>query len=384
MRNDSGRIRGLYVWVSAAALAAGCSQEKSEHPLSPTVAGPIPGVSISAPSIVEPAQGARIAVANQPISITVQNATTNFVRPLSYLFEVAVDANFNNKVFTRDQVQPGQGKTTMRLSDSLAAERSYYWRVRASDGVNTGPYAGPWVFDVYTPVVIGRPTPVWPTRNVTTNYVQPTFTVVNAPRSGPVGRISYQLQVANDSAFANLFAVWQFPETPGQTSLAAPSQLAGDKQYFWRIRAYDSNSVIGPWTDTQLFKTPAPAPAPAPPPPSGGGGRACTPYAQPIDVVSCRRAQYPARLSPGQAPALLADIARDLNTSRPAYYGRLSKTSGNNCGGFSCDIICETPGTNHQLWDVFGDGPDAGANYAGAATPQWGDKGTNGSACVVP
>lgn len=374
----------MYVVLGVAALAAACTQEKSEHPLSPTVAGPIPGVAITAPSIVEPAQGARIAAANQPISITVGNASTNFVRPLSYAFEVAVDANFNNKVFARDQVQPGQGKTTLRLPDSLAPERSYYWRVRASDGVNTGPYTGPWVFNVYTPVVIGRPNPVWPIRNATTASVQPIFTVANAPRSGPVGHVSYQLQVANDSAFASLFAVWQFPESPGQTSLAAPSQLASDKQYFWRIRGYDSNSVIGPWTDTQLFKTPAAAPTPAPHPPGGGGGRACTPYAQPIDVVSCRRAQYPARLSPAQAPALLADIARDLNTSRPGYYGRLEKKTGNNCGGFSCDIICETPGPNHQLWDVFIDGPDATSNHAGAATPTWGDKGTSDKRCLVP
>jgi hypothetical protein len=382
MRNDSSRTSAFYVWLGAAALAAACTQQKSEHPLSPTVAGPIPGVAITAPSIVEPAQGAMIAVANQPISITVQNATTNFVRPLNYSFELAVDANFNNKIFTRDQVQPGQGRTTLRLSDALAPERSYYWRVRASDGVNTGPYAGPWVFSIYTPIVIDRPAPLAPINNVTVTTVQPTFAVRNSQRSGPVGRMSYEMQVADNPALASLFATWGFPETPGQTSLVAPLQFAAGKQYFWRIRGFDSHGVVSGWTDIQTFKTPAAAPTP--PPPSGGGGgggKACTPYAQPIDVVSCRRAQYPSRLSPAQAPALLVDIARDLNTSRPGYYGRLSKTSGNNCGGFACDIIC---GVDHHIWDVFGDGPDASANYAGSATPQWFDKGTNGSACIVP
>src|SRR5262249_45908526 len=58
---------------------------------------------------------------------------------------------------------------------------------------------------------------------------------------------------------------------------------------------------------------------------------------------------------------------------QPPIYGRLVKTSGNNCSGFACDIICATDG---NIWDVFGDGPDATINYAGVANPQWVSKGT--------
>ena len=51
---------------------------------------------------------ARIAVDQQPVTLTVQNASTSGVRPLSYLVEVAVDAGFTNKVFSRDGISPAE------------------------------------------------------------------------------------------------------------------------------------------------------------------------------------------------------------------------------------------------------------------------------------
>ena len=39
---------------------AGCEAQKSSNPLSPSVAGPIPGVNITAPKLVEPAQGFKV------------------------------------------------------------------------------------------------------------------------------------------------------------------------------------------------------------------------------------------------------------------------------------------------------------------------------------
>ena len=46
--------------IACGALAiglAGCEAAKSSNPTSPTVAGPIPGVNITAPALIEPAQG---------------------------------------------------------------------------------------------------------------------------------------------------------------------------------------------------------------------------------------------------------------------------------------------------------------------------------------
>jgi hypothetical protein len=370
------RLLGGLLLVPIALAFESCAVEKSENPLTPTVAGPIPGVGISAPSTVDPAQGSKIPVTSQPITLTIANATTNGVRPLSYLFQVATDVNFANVVFSRDGVAPGDGRTSIRLPDSLPTGRTYYWHARAGDGANWSEFSNPTLFDVFTPVVIDKPIPISPVANQTIDTLQPRFRTNNAARSGPAGAMSYEVQVADNAGFGSLFADWAFPETPSTSSLTSPVSLASNKQYYWRIRAYET-SVVGPWSDIQGFKTPAPAPAPTPTP--APGNTTCT-SRLPVDVVTCQRALYPSRLSPADAPNLLRAIAIDLNRDRPGYYGRLVKTSGNNCGGYACDIIC---GVDTHIWDVFGDGPDATQNYSGTATPQWIDKGT-ASPCQVP
>src|SRR5258708_6888822 len=81
--------------LSAAALgaflAAGCEASKSSNPLSPSVAGPIAGVNITAPQPVSPSANAEIAIDQQPVTLTVKNSGTNAVRPLSYTFQVSAD-----------------------------------------------------------------------------------------------------------------------------------------------------------------------------------------------------------------------------------------------------------------------------------------------------
>ena len=79
------------------ALAAGCGVEKSENPLSPSVAGPIAGVEITAPRPVEPSNGTKLKHSQQPVKLMVENANSNGVRPLSYSFEVASDSAFRRK-----------------------------------------------------------------------------------------------------------------------------------------------------------------------------------------------------------------------------------------------------------------------------------------------
>ena len=101
--------------ILAAVTCGACEASKSSNPLSPTVQGPIPGVNITTPTTMTPSSGQKIAVDQQPITLTVQNATTNGVRPLSYVFEIATDANFATKVFTKDKVTPGgDGRTSLK------------------------------------------------------------------------------------------------------------------------------------------------------------------------------------------------------------------------------------------------------------------------------
>jgi hypothetical protein len=273
-----------------AALAAGaCQVAKSSNPLTPTVAGPIPGVTITAPSIRQPSTGSKISADQQPIALTVGNASTSGVRPLSYVFDVAADAGFTNKVFTRDGIVPGDGgQTTMRLPDALASGRSYFWRARAQDGANTGPYTSS-DFNVFTPVVLNAPVLIAPVNDVTVNSLRPRFSFSNASRSGPAGAITYAVQVSESSAFSSGLQ-WTVAEQPGQTNLDAPSDLPAGIQLFWRVLASDPTTK-GPFSATASFHTPVPVvlPPPGPGPADGIDVGQVTFLNNPPDVGSWAR-----------------------------------------------------------------------------------------------
>ena len=80
--------------AAALFVVVGCAVEKTENPLTPTIAGPIAGVEISAPKPLEPAAGAQIPGDRQPVTLLLENALTSGPRPLAYVFEVATDGGF--------------------------------------------------------------------------------------------------------------------------------------------------------------------------------------------------------------------------------------------------------------------------------------------------
>lgn len=261
------RVR-QFVVVAAVCGLAGCVQsEKSSHPLSPDVAGPIPGVAITAPGLVQPDGGPGVSVDQQPITLVVTNSTTTGVRPISYRFELGTDPSFTTLLYSREGIAPGDGRTSLRLTDSLTPGRTYFWRSRAQDGANAGPWSGVASFKLFIPVTIGAPTLVAPIGNATTRDTRPRFTVANAPRSGPAGAIQYIIEIAEDANFATKTAIWAVGEQQGQTGLDAPVNLAAGKQYFWHARATDQ-STTGPWSDTAAFSTPFAG--------GSGGGGACS------------------------------------------------------------------------------------------------------------
>jgi len=261
----------------AAVFATGaCEHSKSSNPLSPTVAGPIVGVSITPPKLVAPSAGMQVATTAQPVTLVLENAATNGQRPLSYLIEVAMDADFSNKLLSRDGLTPGaNGQTTFRLPDALTGERTYYWRARAQDGANTGPFAPIAYFSVYTPIVLQAPQLVSPINDTPVTDRNPTLVLNNAARSGPAGAIVYEMQVSSNEPFSQIVDSLTQAEQAGATRKAVGVQLSYATRYYWRARALEmTQSVQGPWSATATFKTPAaPAPTPSPnPTPSPGGG----------------------------------------------------------------------------------------------------------------
>ena len=281
---------GLFLLV-----LGGCQTSKSSTPTAPTVAGPIPGVNISAPALLEPAQGFKFKENEQPIRLLVQNATTNGVRPLTYTFEVAADQNFSTKVFSRSDVAPGDGRTSVQI-DRLDIGRAYYWRAWAQDGANTGAIATAG-FEIHPKPAVTPPGAVTPINNEQVATTTPAIRVNNATFIGPVGPLAYEFQVATDQAFTRLVAAGVVSGGSGQTTFNS-SPLAHGLTLFWRARASDGETTSA-WSATQTFRTP-PAPAPVPPPtptPPPGGGGSCALGNGPA-IVNCIAAKYAAYRRP--------------------------------------------------------------------------------------
>jgi hypothetical protein len=351
----------------------GCEASKSANPTSPTVAGPIPGVNISAPVMLEPAQGFKFKESEQPIRLVVQNATTNGVRALSYTFEVAVDAGFATKVFSRSGVAPGDNNKTSVQLDRLEIGRAYYWRAWAEDGANTGAAATAG-FEIFPKAAVNAPGPISPINNEVVANTSPVIRVSNAATVGPVGFLAYEFQVATDQAFTRLIAAGIVNEGSGQTTFNS-SPLTGSATMYWRVRASD-NETTSAWSPTQVFRTPAP-PAPTPPPPTGGGGGnggSCASSSGTF-IVNCISAKYPERLVAGvslsQRQANMAFIRdRMIEAGR---CGGLDLGWNLKRGGPDISIDFITQRVNGSV-----DGIDIGFDYDNTSTPlrlAWGTGG---------
>lgn len=341
-----------------------CQAQKSENPLSPSVAGPIAGVEVSAPRLLEPPQGFKFKENQQPIRLVIENSVTTGVRPVSYIFEVASDSGFANKVFARSAVPPGDGRTSVQI-DALELGRPYYWRAKADDGANSSTYstAG---FEMLPRAVLTIPTASSPVNNTAVASRRPLLAINNSGHNSAVGPVTYFFMVAKDQAFTQISATGVVPE--GQyTEWTVDRDLDHGVTHYWRVRATDGE-ITTDWSPTASFKTPN-----APPPTGGGGGGnnggPCD-NPDPFKIVECERAKF-GHMSHGQMLEFAKATVRSLNRNgiSGAPFGILRKGGGTNCGGYSCDVICAGNGGGQRQWDILGD-------IEGDQWPAWGGPNT--------
>jgi hypothetical protein len=251
--------------LTASLCLAGCETAKSANPTAPSVAGPIPGVNITAPRALEPSAGSTLVFSGEPPTLLIENAGSSGVRTIWLQLEVGTDSNFQQLVHQADQIALGaNGRTSYRLPAPLGAGYTYFWRTRAADGANTGPYSAISSFSVVPPVVVDAPVAVSPSGKITTN--KPEFKATNGAISGTTG-VAYRFEVSAVGDFSNLMAVVTVLPNGSGTTTMTMGELPYKSTYYWRVRGSDG-SVESPYSNTQTFTTPDP-PAQNP---GGGGG----------------------------------------------------------------------------------------------------------------
>jgi hypothetical protein len=339
-----------------------CEAAKSSNPTAPSVAGPIPGVSITAPKPLEPIAGETLTFSGEPPTLLIENAGSSGVRAIWLQLEVSTDSGFSHMVHQADQIAPGDnGRTLYRLPEPLGAGYTYFWRTRASDGANTGPYSDISSFNVVPPVVIDTPTPTEPQGNITTN--QPTLKARNGNISGTIN-VVYRFQVATNPEMTNLVAVLTVPPGNGTTQVSLGT-LPYSTTFYWRVWGTDGTKESAP-SPTVSFRTPAaPAPTPVPGAPTvpvagGSGGRTPDPTSGrlPLPGYGASVVQAVAAANPGalrnscqdhggswQFLDMVVDTLRTYDT-RWGYNGKRG-----NANDPSHDVV-----TYHH-----GPGPDAGS-----------------------
>src|SRR6266536_1834443 len=136
-------------WSAFALLvfAAACEKSSPSKPSELTANGAggsvtdaSSGITITTPSLVSPTVNQQFPFAEQPLTLTVKNATHTGNGATTYTFEVATDGAFANKVYSKgDVAEGGNGQTSLKI-DTLAGPgaKSYFWRVQASTGSTTG------------------------------------------------------------------------------------------------------------------------------------------------------------------------------------------------------------------------------------------------------
>jgi hypothetical protein len=176
-----------------------------------------------------------------------------------------------------------------------------------------------------------------------------------------VPALQYELEIRDEQG-QMAYGAMLSPSGGSSTAHELTQDLMPDSDYVWRVRAR-LGPYAGPWSEPGNFST-AEFFGPVP----GLAGESCA-SAGPleIDVVVCRRNQF-GHMSERELVQFLALIAADLNAGNFAGgpWGILQKPGGNNCAGYSCDIICRGQGSSQNQYDVLIDAE-------GAQIPVWSD-----------
>jgi hypothetical protein len=271
--------------------AAGCDVAKSESPTSPSVAGAIAGVTISTPTMVDPPAGKRFEVTQLPVTLTVQNSTTNSQRTVKYVFDVASDAGFTTKVVDAVSVaQDGSGKTKYTVDKGLETGKTYFWRVKADDGANQSAVAAAQDFSVYT-LSISTPVLIFPTANqrLASTDTPVTLTIQNSTTNGEAA-LRYIFEVATDPAFnARVYLADVAAGGNDRTQLRIDMNLESNRIYYWRAKATDGTAQ-SPFSGGQSFSIDPPVvvSVPTQSTPSSPGGS--TPSAN--DAIDLRTVSF--------------------------------------------------------------------------------------------
>jgi hypothetical protein len=212
-----------------------------------------------APTPVTPLDNQTVEIVRP--TLTVNNAIDYQSDALTHQFEVYADAALTQPVAQIPAVASGVSTTSWQVDVDLPDHAPYWWRARASDGTNTGPWSDTVVFNINEfnnpPLTVLIAGPANDSLLIDGNGLLAWFQTID-PDLGDQIR-DYQIQIDNDYLFGspevNASGITVDSATYGPGFLASISlgDLPGtgtlpSGRWFWRIRARDTRFSSGAWS----------------------------------------------------------------------------------------------------------------------------------------
>ncbi len=205
----------------------------------------------TAPNLSAPADNSEVSTLT-PI-LTVSNSSDLDSSNLTYNFELALDATFNQIVSSQLGVFEGQGTTSWQVPLNLNENTTYYWRAQADDWLITGPWMTLARFFVNTtneaPAASSIIIPA-DGSEITTLYTDITTSNSTDPDSV---NLTYIFEVDSVMTFDSpgIMRAGNIPEGQGTTQWHIDN-LSDNTRYYVRVKASDGLAE-SPWSDVIGF-----------------------------------------------------------------------------------------------------------------------------------
>ncbi|NGO39937.1 hypothetical protein G4L39_11125 [Limisphaera ngatamarikiensis] len=209
------------------------------------------------------------------MALIVSNAVDFQGDSLAYQFEVYGDPQLSQLMAQVPAIASGSFTTAWQVDTDLPNNAQYWWRCRATDGTNVGPWMATATFFVNetnrppaAPVIAGPPPGL-----VLTNL---DVLLLWWPSAGDADEgdhvVSYHIQVADNPAFTlpvinatNTPALELPPGTNWVLSLPLSSLPGAENMvwrtlYHWRVSAQDQRGLSSPWSAAWPLQYGPPAP----------------------------------------------------------------------------------------------------------------------------
>lgn len=184
-------------------------------------------------------------------TLVVMNSTDADGDPLKYDFFVSLDEEHNDIVAVVYGVPGGYGQTDWTVEGLPGENQLHWWRARASDGYQDGPWSEPRAFwlDGYNdpPGPFGL---LSPDDGQTGLEQRPVFQWAPATDPDPGADLDYMVTIADNPGFSGA----TIADAGGDTTLLWPFLLATQTEYWWQVTADDGRAGISE-SEVRSFQT---------------------------------------------------------------------------------------------------------------------------------